>query len=72
VVFRKNDSEICITYEFSSKYEFTNGYIEWIMTNEKKAEIQKKDVGILNWIDVSKNKTKTPKTDQCTESIVLA
>ena len=45
--FRKNESEICITYEFSSKYEFTGGTIEFNGEQLKGCEIQKKDVEFL-------------------------
>lgn len=45
--FSKNQSEMCITYEFSSKYEFTNGYVEFNGEQLKGREIQKKDVEFL-------------------------
>lgn len=44
---QKNDSEISITYEYTSKYKFTTGHIELNGEQLKGRDIQKKDVEFL-------------------------
>lgn len=45
--FRKNDSEIQITYEFNSKFEFINGYVDFNCEKLNGREITKEDIKLL-------------------------
>ena len=45
--FRKNDSEIHITYEFNSKFEFVSGYVDFNCEKLNGREITKKDIQLL-------------------------
>ena len=45
--FRKNDSEIQITYEFNSKFEFINGYVDFNCEKLKGRELTKDDIKLL-------------------------
>lgn len=45
--FKKNDSEIQITYEFNSKFEFINGYVDFNCEKLQGRELSKKDIQLL-------------------------
>ena len=45
--FRKNDSEIQITYEFNSKFKFINGYVDFNCEKLNGREITKEDIKLL-------------------------
>jgi hypothetical protein len=45
--FRKNDSEIHITYEFNSKNQFVNGYVDFNCEKLNGREITKEDIKLL-------------------------
>lgn len=45
--FRKNDSEIHITYEFNSKNEFISGYVDFNCEKLKGRQITKEDIKLL-------------------------
>ncbi|MBF2024351.1 hypothetical protein [Flavobacterium psychrophilum] len=45
--FRKNDSEIHITYEFNKKDEFISGYVDFNCEKLKGRLLTKKDIQLL-------------------------
>lgn len=46
-VFRKNDSQIDITYEYNSKDEFISGYVDFNCEKLNGRELTKKDIQLL-------------------------
>lgn len=46
-ILKKNDSELHITYEFNSKFEFVSGYVDFNAEKLKGKELTKKDIEFL-------------------------